>query len=147
MTAQRAGTGLDDGYLCTRSFVLYPGVFEDRWEYLTQQPPDRTTLDEKPQAEFMFGGGIEMGTPSFFDAVYYGKWRGGESADKDDVYFERGRDKKAWSGILAISADGHYPPLAVFLQRRSEGREWIAAAIRAREWFTPEGVERRWERH
>ncbi len=31
-------------------------------EYLTQQPPDRTTLDEKPQAEFMFGGGIEMGT-------------------------------------------------------------------------------------
>ncbi|PBK60007.1 hypothetical protein ARMSODRAFT_982579 [Armillaria solidipes] len=66
--------------------------------------------------------------------AYYGKWRGDESADKDDAHFERGRDKKAWSGI---SADGHYPPLAAFLQRRSEGREWIAVAIQAREWSTP----------
>ncbi|SJL03077.1 uncharacterized protein ARMOST_06422 [Armillaria ostoyae] len=47
-------------WLGTRSLVLYPGVFEDRWEYLTQQPPAHTTLDEKPHAGFMFGGGVEM---------------------------------------------------------------------------------------
>ncbi|SJL03045.1 uncharacterized protein ARMOST_06390 [Armillaria ostoyae] len=62
MTAQRAGTGLDDGWLGTRSFVLYPSASEDRWDYLTQQPHGPTTLGKNPRAEFMFGGGIEMGT-------------------------------------------------------------------------------------
>ncbi|PBK61965.1 hypothetical protein ARMSODRAFT_1025298 [Armillaria solidipes] len=42
------------------SFVLYPGTSEDRWDYLTQQPPNPATLGEKSHAEFMFGGGIEM---------------------------------------------------------------------------------------
>ncbi|KAK0444908.1 FAD dependent oxidoreductase [Desarmillaria tabescens] len=129
MTAQRAGTGLEDGWLGTRSFVLSPGASEDRWDYLTQQPPDPARLGEKPHAEFMFGGGIETGIPSFFEAVgcaddsqvdfrtsaylggalaaYFGKWWGGESADvDDDEHFEKGRVKKAWSGILGISADG-----------------------------------------
>lgn len=68
MTAQRAVTGLDDGWLGTRSFVLYPSASEDRWDYLTHQPPNHATLGEKPHAEFMFGGGIEEGSPSFFDA-------------------------------------------------------------------------------
>ncbi|PBK98325.1 hypothetical protein ARMGADRAFT_1075182 [Armillaria gallica] len=67
MTALRAGTGLDDGWLGTRSFIL--GAPEDRWEYLTQQPPNTATPGEKLHAEFMLGGGIEMGMPSFFDAV------------------------------------------------------------------------------
>ncbi|KAK0456991.1 hypothetical protein EV421DRAFT_2013956 [Armillaria borealis] len=62
MTAQRAGTGSDDGWLGTRSFVLYPSASEDRWDYLTQQPHGPTTLGKNPHAEFMFGGGIEMGT-------------------------------------------------------------------------------------
>ncbi|KAK0444905.1 uncharacterized protein EV420DRAFT_1648600 [Desarmillaria tabescens] len=41
-------------------------------------------------------------------AAYFGKWWGGESADvdDDDEHFEKGRVKKAWSGILGISADG-----------------------------------------
>ncbi len=72
-------------------------------------------LSEKPYAEFMFGSGIEMCIPSFFDAVrcaddrqikfrvsaylggalaYHGKWRGGESADKDGDHFERERDRR-----------------------------------------------------
>ncbi len=42
---------------------------EDRWDHLTQQPPSPATLGEKSHTEFMFGGGIEMGTRSFFDAV------------------------------------------------------------------------------
>ncbi len=68
MTALRTGTGLEDGgSLGTRSFVL--DAPEDRWEYLTQQPPDTVTPGEKPHVEFMFGGSIEIGTSSFFDAV------------------------------------------------------------------------------
>ncbi|PBK59145.1 hypothetical protein ARMSODRAFT_1027643 [Armillaria solidipes] len=55
MTAQRAGTSLDDGWLGARSFVLYSSASEDRWDYLTQQPPNPTTLGKKPHAEFMFG--------------------------------------------------------------------------------------------
>ncbi|SJL03074.1 uncharacterized protein ARMOST_06419 [Armillaria ostoyae] len=55
MTAQCAGMSLDDGWLGTRSFVLYPSASEDQWDHLTQQPPNPATLDEKPQAEFMFG--------------------------------------------------------------------------------------------
>lgn len=31
---------------------------------------------------------------------------GGELADEDDDHFDRGRVKKAWSGILGTSADG-----------------------------------------
>lgn len=91
------------------------------------QPLEPATLGEKPHADVMFGSGIEMGTPSFFDAVacaddcqvefqisaylcgalaaYSGKWRGGKLAN-DDVHFERRRVRKAWSGILGISADG-----------------------------------------
>ncbi len=64
----------------------------------------------------MFGG-VEIGSPSFFDTVgcadnskvefqvptylgdalvaYFRKWWGGESADKEDDLFERGRVKKA----------------------------------------------------
>ncbi|KAK0456988.1 hypothetical protein EV421DRAFT_104478 [Armillaria borealis] len=38
-------------------------------------------------------------------AAYVGKWWGGESANDNDQ-FERGRVKRAWSGILGISADG-----------------------------------------
>ncbi|PBK79873.1 hypothetical protein ARMGADRAFT_1092740 [Armillaria gallica] len=48
MTARRAGTGLDDGCL---------GTWSSR------------PLGEKSHAEFMFGSGIEMGIPSFFDTV------------------------------------------------------------------------------
>ncbi|KAG7450844.1 FAD dependent oxidoreductase [Guyanagaster necrorhizus] len=165
MTAQRAGTGLDGGWLGTRSFVLYPGASEDRWDYLTQQPPDpRARLDEKPQAEFMFGGGVEMGSPSFFDAVgcaddsqvefrvsaylggalaaYFGKWWGGESADvDDDDHFEKGRVKKVWSGILGISADGL--PWVGGLPSKVSGRgeggaEWIAAG------YSGEGMVHAW---
>ncbi|KAK0440853.1 hypothetical protein EV421DRAFT_1905214 [Armillaria borealis] len=55
MTAQRAGMGLDDGWLGTRSFVLYPSASEDQWDHLTQQPPNPATFDEKPHAEFTFG--------------------------------------------------------------------------------------------
>ena len=52
------------------SFVLYTSASEDRRDYLTQQPPKpATSLREKTHAKFMFGGGIEMGTQSFFDAV------------------------------------------------------------------------------
>ncbi len=162
MTAQRAGTGLDDGWLGTRSFVLYPSASEDRWDYLTQQPPNPATLGEKPHAEFMFGGGIEMGTQSFFDAVgcaddsqvefrvsaylggalaaYFGKWWGGESADEDDDHFERGRVKKAWSGVLGISADGlpWVGSLPSKVSGRSEGSEWIAAG------YSGEGMVHAW---
>ncbi|KAK0189235.1 FAD dependent oxidoreductase [Armillaria mellea] len=162
MTAQRAGTGLDDRWHGTRSFVLYPSTSEDRWDYLTQQAPNPTTLGEKPHAEFMFGGGIEMGTQSFFDAVgcaddsqvefrmtaylggalaaYFGKWWGSESADEDDDLFEKGRVKKAWSGVLGISADGlpwvgSLPPK---VSGRSEGSEWIAAG------YSGEGMVHAW---
>ncbi|PBK79842.1 hypothetical protein ARMGADRAFT_1092713 [Armillaria gallica] len=111
MTAQRAGTRLDDGWLGTRSFGLYPSASEDQWDYLAPQPPNPATLGEKPHAEFMFGDGIEIGTQSF-DAVgsaddsqvefrvsaylggalaaYFGKWWGGESADVDDDYLREG---------------------------------------------------------
>ncbi len=70
----------------------------------------------------MFGGGIKMGVPSFTNVrcaddsqvefrilAYPGgvflETVEGESADKDEQ-FQRGRVKKAWSGILGISADG-----------------------------------------
>ncbi|PBL01399.1 hypothetical protein ARMGADRAFT_1160602 [Armillaria gallica] len=91
MTAQCAETGFSDGWLGTRS--------------------------EKSHAEYIFGG-IEMGTPSCADdsqvefrvsAGLGGILRemvGGESADEDDDHFDRGRVKKAWSGILGTSADG-----------------------------------------
>ncbi|KAK0440433.1 FAD dependent oxidoreductase [Desarmillaria tabescens] len=163
MTAQRAGTGLDNGWHGTRSFVLYPGASEDRWDYLTQQPPDPARLGEKPHAEFMFGGGIELGTPSFFEAVgcaddsqidfrtsaylggalaaYFGKWWGGESADVDDEeHFERGRVKKAWSGILGISADGlpWVGEIPSKVSGRSGGKEWIAAG------YSGEGMVHAW---
>ncbi len=36
VTAQRTGTGLDDGWLGIQSFVLYPSASERRWDYLTQ---------------------------------------------------------------------------------------------------------------
>ncbi|KAK0207927.1 hypothetical protein DFS33DRAFT_1458941 [Desarmillaria ectypa] len=163
MTAQHAGTGLDGGWLGTRSFVLYPGASEDRWDYLTQQPPDPTRLGDKPHAEFMFGGGVEIGTPSFFDAVgcaddsqvdfrisaylggalsaYFGKWWGGESADgDDDDHFERGRVKAAWSGILGVSVDGlpWIGSVPSKVSGRSEGREWIAAG------YSGEGMVHAW---
>ncbi|KAK0232757.1 FAD dependent oxidoreductase [Armillaria fumosa] len=151
MTAQRAGTGLDDGWLGTRSF-----------DYLTQQPPNPTTLSEKPHAEFMFGSGIEMGTQSFFDALgcaddsqvefrvsaylggalaaYFGRWWGSESADEDEDHFERGRVKKAWSGVLGISADGlpWVGSLPSKVSGRLEGSEWIAAG------YSGEGMVHPW---
>ncbi len=34
MAAQRAGVGLDEGWLGARSFVLYPSASEHRWDYL-----------------------------------------------------------------------------------------------------------------
>ncbi|KAK0506461.1 hypothetical protein EDD18DRAFT_1123520 [Armillaria luteobubalina] len=148
MTAQHAGTDLDDGWLGTRPFVLYPSASENRWDYLTQQPPSPITLGEKPHAEFLFGGGIEMGTQSFLDTVgcaddnqvkfrvsaylggalaaYFGKWWRSKLAGEDEDRFERGRVKKAWSGVLGISADG-LPP---------EGREWIAAGYSSEKWST-----------
>ncbi|KAK0245330.1 hypothetical protein EDD85DRAFT_14364 [Armillaria nabsnona] len=67
-TSSRQQGTLDDGWLGTRSFVLYPSASEDQWDYLAQQPPNPATRGEKPHAEFMFGGGIEIGTQSF-DAV------------------------------------------------------------------------------
>ncbi|SJL03084.1 uncharacterized protein ARMOST_06429 [Armillaria ostoyae] len=57
MTAQRAGTGLDDG------------ASDNRWDYLTKQPPDPARLTERPHAQFMFGGGNAIGTLSFVDAA------------------------------------------------------------------------------
>ncbi len=47
------GTGSSDGWLGIPLFVLYSGSSEDEWDYLTQQPPDPATLDEKPRAEFI----------------------------------------------------------------------------------------------
>ncbi len=37
-----------------------------------------------------------------------GHWRhiSGNGREEDDAHFERGRVKKAWTGILGISADG-----------------------------------------
>ncbi|KAK0245150.1 hypothetical protein EDD85DRAFT_783114 [Armillaria nabsnona] len=111
-TALRAGTDLDDGWLRTRSFVL--DALEDRWEYLTQLPPDTATPDEKPHAEFMLGGGIEMVTPSFFDASSFESWLtlvghwyhiSGNGGEEDDAHFERGRVKKAWSDWVSLRMD------------------------------------------
>ncbi|PBK60012.1 hypothetical protein ARMSODRAFT_1026906 [Armillaria solidipes] len=68
MTAQHTVTGLDDGWLGTRSFVLYPSASEDQWDYLTHQPPNHATLGKKPHTESISGVGIENGSPSFFDA-------------------------------------------------------------------------------
>ncbi|KAK0440849.1 hypothetical protein EV421DRAFT_1671074, partial [Armillaria borealis] len=61
MTAQRAGMDLGDGQLGTYT--------QARPRIDGQQHPDSATLGEKLPAQFMFGGGIEMGTQSFFDAV------------------------------------------------------------------------------
>ncbi|SJL05336.1 uncharacterized protein ARMOST_08703 [Armillaria ostoyae] len=125
-TAQHAGTGLDDGWLSTRPFVLYPGA-------------------EKLHAKFMFSGGIEMGTLSlsFVDAVgcaddskvkfrilaylggalpaYVEKWWGGESANDND-HFERGSALKLKSQRCRAG------------QKEGSG---LQRAIRAREWSTP----------
>ncbi|KAK0440839.1 FAD dependent oxidoreductase [Armillaria borealis] len=147
----------------TRSFVLVPKRVRGSMglPHPTSRP-NPTTLGEKPHAEFMFGGGIEMGTQSFFDAVgcaddsqvefrvsaylggalaaYFGKWWGGESADVDDDHFERGRVKKAWSGVLGISVDGlpWVGSVPSKVSGRPEGREWIAAG------YSGEGMVHTW---
>ncbi|SJL03054.1 uncharacterized protein ARMOST_06399 [Armillaria ostoyae] len=156
------GRRANDGWLGTRSFVLFPGVSMEQWDYLTQQPPNPAILGERPHAEFMSGGGIEIGTPSFFDTVgcaddsevefqaltdlggalvaYFGKWWGDEWADKEDDHFERGRVKKAWSGVLGTSADGlpWVGSVPSKVSDRSEGREWIAAG------YLSEGMVHAW---
>ncbi|PBL01406.1 hypothetical protein ARMGADRAFT_1073691 [Armillaria gallica] len=90
------GTSLSDGWLHTRSFVLYSGSSEDQWDYLTQQPSDAATLNEKPRAEFTWhrdGHIVEFRVSAYLSgalATYFGKWWGGESADSDDDRFQRG---------------------------------------------------------
>lgn len=98
---------MDIGWLGTWSFVLYSGAYKiDR-----TISPAAAQLSENPHIE-LFGSGIELGThPSLtlsgvlttakadfrilaylgVALVYYGKWRGGESANTDGDHFERAR--------------------------------------------------------
>ncbi|KAF8913663.1 FAD dependent oxidoreductase [Mucidula mucida] len=156
-------------WLGTRSFVFYYSTSEDKWDYLTQQPQTPSSnFGKTPHAEFMFGGGVaaELGGSAFFDAIgcvddrsmhfptqaylggalatYFGEHWGGENIeDEQDSRFEAGRVKKAWSGILGISAD--MMPWVGKLPSKLSGRptfedhaEWIVAG------FTGEGMTHAW---
>ncbi|KAF8999557.1 FAD dependent oxidoreductase [Hymenopellis radicata] len=156
MTAQRPGTGL--GHVLTRDNTSHSTATQDKWDYLTQQPQTpSSSFGKTPQAEFMFGAGVaaEVGGSAFFDAIgcaylggalatYFGEHWGGESTeDEQDSQFEAGRVKKAWSGILGISAD--MMPWVGKLPSKISGRptfkdhaEWIVAG------FTGEGMTHAW---
>ncbi|SJL03042.1 uncharacterized protein ARMOST_06387 [Armillaria ostoyae] len=63
----------------TSSTLMDDGASDNRWDYLTKQPPDSARLSERPHAQSILGGGNEIGTPSFVDAV--------ECADDNQVEF------------------------------------------------------------
>ncbi|KAI3615497.1 fad dependent [Moniliophthora roreri] len=122
MTAQRPGQGLGNATLSTdpdsaswlgsRSFIFYPGNTENRFDYLTQQPPSSSSSSSfpSPSGEFMFGGGFVQGgfaERAFFEevgntddrdwnlgvsaylsgalSVYFGNWWGQEGTSSSTI--------------------------------------------------------------
>ncbi|KAK0506551.1 FAD dependent oxidoreductase [Armillaria luteobubalina] len=140
MTAQRAGTGLDDGWPGTRSHPALRPSERNRMQSLClaaasrwAPSPSLTPSDVPTTAKSSF---VCLHTL----AAYFGKWWGSESADEDENHFEKGRVKKAWSGVLGISADGlpWVGSLPSKVSGRPEGREWIAAG------YSGEGMVHAW---
>ncbi|SJL03068.1 uncharacterized protein ARMOST_06413 [Armillaria ostoyae] len=128
-----------DEWLGTQSFVLFPGASEERWDYLTQQPPNPATLGEKNLCLVAASRLGPRPSLTLWDRIF-GKWWGGESYDEKYDLFERGRAKKAWSGVLGISADA-LPWVRNVLSkvsRRSPEREWIVAG------YLGEGMVHAW---
>ncbi|KIY63084.1 FAD dependent oxidoreductase [Cylindrobasidium torrendii FP15055 ss-10] len=178
MSAQRPGQGLSvarvDGFQSmpnwqgTRSFVFYPGTTQERFDYLTQQPnlsQSSSLLGRPPRGEMMFGGGMQMGSPSFMDAIgatddsvtrfpdrvylggalpeYFGRHWGAEGRGEEEEDCQLGRMKMVWSGILGISADrmpwvGRLPAKLSGRGEVKNGGEWIVAG------FTGEGMAHAW---
>ncbi len=115
MAAQRAGTGLDDGRLGTRSLVLYPGASDNRRDHLTKDPPDsadsvrdRThslclavAMRSAPRPSLMLWDAL-MAIKSSFESVYLGATpaacvgNGGELSRLTIMITLRERVKKAW---------------------------------------------------